>query len=142
MLEAKDFLEMFDGLRTRARALRLGRSRSQPLRYRSSIYIRAVKLRAFAVTTAERSVPELPTVAEIATGFEASSWFGLGTPNTTQPEIVDRPNREMNSDMAGARRYPFGHVATDAPETHYELSRFLVRFAASGAQSLKSWLQD
>jgi hypothetical protein len=36
MREAKDFLEMFDGLRTRARALRLGRSRSQPLRYRSS----------------------------------------------------------------------------------------------------------
>jgi tripartite-type tricarboxylate transporter receptor subunit TctC len=42
--------------------------------------IKAGKLKAFAVTSAERSaaVPDLPTIAEAAglKGFDASSWFG------------------------------------------------------------------
>jgi tripartite-type tricarboxylate transporter receptor subunit TctC len=65
-------------------------------------YIRAGKLRALAVTTAERleALPELPTVGEFVPGFEASSWFGLGAPKTTRPEIVDRLNREMNLALA------------------------------------------
>src|SRR5262249_52531448 len=41
-------------------------------------YIKAGRLRALAVTTATRleTLPDLPTVAEFAPGYEASPWFG------------------------------------------------------------------
>jgi len=61
-------------------------------------HIRAGKLRPLAVTTAARSdaLPEVPTVGEFVPGFEATSWFGLGTTTGAPPEIVDKLNREVN----------------------------------------------
>lgn len=66
--------------------------------------IKAGKLRAFAVTSAQRSaaVPELPTVEEAAglKGFEASSWFGLLAPAGTAPEVVLRLQQETAKALA------------------------------------------
>jgi tripartite-type tricarboxylate transporter receptor subunit TctC len=60
--------------------------------------IKAGKLKALAVTSAERSaaVPELPTIAEAGPvkGFEASSWFGLLAPAGTPADIVNRLQQE------------------------------------------------
>jgi tripartite-type tricarboxylate transporter receptor subunit TctC len=60
--------------------------------------IKAGKLKALAVTSAERSaaVPELPTIAEAGPikGFEASSWFGLLAPAGTPSDIVNRLQQE------------------------------------------------
>jgi tripartite-type tricarboxylate transporter receptor subunit TctC len=65
-------------------------------------FVRAGKLRALAVTTAMRSValPDIPTVGEFVTGYEASSWHGIGAPKNTPPEIVERLNREINAGLA------------------------------------------
>src|SRR5262245_33418467 len=54
-------------------------------------YIRTGKLRPLAVTTATRSpaLPDIPTVGEFVPGYEASSWYGVGAPKKTPPEIVD-----------------------------------------------------
>jgi tripartite-type tricarboxylate transporter receptor subunit TctC len=55
--------------------------------------VRAGKLRALAVSTAQRSplAPELPTVAEAgAPGYEFSGWFGIFAPAATPKEIVHR----------------------------------------------------
>ena len=62
-------------------------------------YIRAGKLRALAVTTANRqpSLPEVPTVQEFLPGYEASGWYGIGAPKGTPGEIVDALNREINA---------------------------------------------
>jgi tripartite-type tricarboxylate transporter receptor subunit TctC len=62
-------------------------------------HIRAGRLRALAVTTATRSeaLPDIPTVAEFVPGYEASVWFGLGAPNGTPAEIVDKLNKEINA---------------------------------------------
>lgn len=61
--------------------------------------IKGGKLKAFAVTSAQRSsaMPELPTVEEAGglKGFEASSWFGLLAPAGTPPEIVNRIQQEV-----------------------------------------------
>jgi tripartite-type tricarboxylate transporter receptor subunit TctC len=61
--------------------------------------IKGGKLKAFAVTSAERSaaMPELPTVEEAGRlkGFEASSWFGLLAPAGTSPEVVNRIQQEV-----------------------------------------------
>jgi tripartite-type tricarboxylate transporter receptor subunit TctC len=62
-------------------------------------FITAGKLRALAITTATRSeaLPDLPTIGEFVTGYEASSIFGLGAPRNTPAEIVDRLNTEINA---------------------------------------------
>jgi tripartite-type tricarboxylate transporter receptor subunit TctC len=64
--------------------------------------IKSGKLRALAVTTAERStaLPDIPTVAEIVPSYEASSWYGIGAPRNTPPEIIERLNKEINAGLA------------------------------------------
>ena len=61
-------------------------------------HIKAGKLRALAVTTAQRSdeLPDVPTVAETVPGYEASAFFGFGVPKGTPKEIVDLLNKEIN----------------------------------------------
>jgi tripartite-type tricarboxylate transporter receptor subunit TctC len=60
-------------------------------------HIKAGKLKALAVTTAQRSaaLPDVPTIAEAGVkGFEASSWFGLLAPAGTPADIVNRIQQE------------------------------------------------
>lgn len=57
--------------------------------------VKAGKLRALAVTTAQRSpaMPDLPTVNEAGVkGFDLSTWFGVFVPAGTPPEIVAKLN--------------------------------------------------
>ena len=65
-------------------------------------FIRSGKLRGLAVTSTERShvLPELPTVAQYVPGYEASAWYGLGSPRGTPPEIVERLNKAVNEILA------------------------------------------
>jgi tripartite-type tricarboxylate transporter receptor subunit TctC len=65
-------------------------------------HIRAGKLRMLAVTTATRftTLPDVPTVGEFVPGFEASQWFAVGLRKSTQAEIVDRLNKEINAILA------------------------------------------
>jgi tripartite-type tricarboxylate transporter receptor subunit TctC len=65
-------------------------------------YIRTGKLRALAVTTATRSaaLPDIPTVGQFVSGYEASSWNGIGAPKNTPTEIIDKLNREINAGLA------------------------------------------
>jgi tripartite-type tricarboxylate transporter receptor subunit TctC len=62
-------------------------------------YIRTGKLRPLAVTTATRSevLPDIPTLGDFLPGFEASTWFGVGAPNNTPTDIVEKLNREINA---------------------------------------------
>ena len=65
-------------------------------------YIRTGKLRGLAVTTGMRSdaLPDLPTVAESVQGYETSGWYGVGVPNGTPAEVIDKLNREINAGLA------------------------------------------
>jgi tripartite-type tricarboxylate transporter receptor subunit TctC len=65
-------------------------------------HIRAGKLRALAVTTAQRSeaLPDIPTVGDFLPGYETSLWFGVGAPKNTSPEIIDKLNKEINAGLA------------------------------------------
>ena len=68
-------------------------------------HVRTGKLRALAVTTAKRSevLPDIPTVSESLPGFEASVWFGIGAPNNTPVDIVNKLNKlnkEINAGLA------------------------------------------
>ncbi|AMR80703.1 tripartite tricarboxylate transporter substrate binding protein [Cupriavidus nantongensis] len=68
-----------------------------------SAFIAAGKLRAIAVTGAERSklFPDIPTIAEAGyKNFDAYTWLGLYAPAGTPREIVARLNAEVNRIMA------------------------------------------
>jgi len=61
-------------------------------------HIQAGKLKALAVTTAERSkaLPDVPTLAESGLpGFNIGTWFGVLAPAATPNEVVGRLSRDM-----------------------------------------------
>lgn len=58
-------------------------------------HINAGKLRAIATTGKKRSIPELPTIAELLPGYEVTQWYGILVPAGTPKDIVDRLNKEM-----------------------------------------------
>ena len=66
--------------------------------------VRGGKLRALAVTSAERSdaLPDVPTVADTVPGYVFVGWFGIGAPKGTPAHIVEKLNREINAGLADA----------------------------------------
>ena len=64
-------------------------------------HIKSGKLRALAVTTAERSevLPDVPTIGEFVPGYEASAWVGIGAPRNTPAEIIEKLNADINAGL-------------------------------------------
>ena len=62
-------------------------------------FVRNGKLRALAVTTAERSraLPDVPSIGDFVPGYEISTWAGIGAPQGVPADIVERVNREINA---------------------------------------------
>ncbi|MGP1615319.1 MAG: tripartite tricarboxylate transporter substrate-binding protein, partial [Pollutimonas bauzanensis] len=61
-------------------------------------HIESGKLRALAVTSAQRSalLPQVPTMAEAGLpGYEVNGWFGLFAPAKVDPAIVEKLNAEV-----------------------------------------------
>jgi tripartite-type tricarboxylate transporter receptor subunit TctC len=65
-------------------------------------YITTGKLRPLAVTGTSRSdaLPDTPTVADFVPGYEASTWGGIGAPNGTAIETIDKLNKQINAGLA------------------------------------------
>ena len=65
-------------------------------------HIRTGKVRALAVTTTARShvLPDIPAMAEFVPGYQSGGFFGIGAPNGTPSEVVDRLNKEINAALA------------------------------------------
>jgi tripartite-type tricarboxylate transporter receptor subunit TctC len=65
-------------------------------------YIKAGRLRPLAVTTAARSevLPEAPTLGQFVSGYETSTWTGIGAPKNTPIDVIGRLNREINASLA------------------------------------------
>jgi tripartite-type tricarboxylate transporter receptor subunit TctC len=64
--------------------------------------IRGGSIRPLAVTTTNRSeqLPDLPTIGETVSGYEASSWFGVSVPKGTPTPVIEQLNRELNAGLA------------------------------------------
>ena len=62
-------------------------------------YVRDGKLRALGVTTAQRvpSLPDISSLSDTLPGYEASTWFGVGAPKETPPEVIAKLNRALNA---------------------------------------------
>jgi tripartite-type tricarboxylate transporter receptor subunit TctC len=65
-------------------------------------YIKASRLRALAVTTASRSeaLPDVPIVADVLPGFEASQWYAPCAPKKTPADIVATINQTVLAALA------------------------------------------
>jgi tripartite-type tricarboxylate transporter receptor subunit TctC len=78
--------------------------------------IKAGKLRALAVTTAQRvdALPDLPTIADFVPEYEASAVGGIGVPRGTPADIVEKLNVAIEGALADpkikARYAAFGSV--------------------------------
>jgi tripartite-type tricarboxylate transporter receptor subunit TctC len=60
-------------------------------------HVRSGRLRAFAVTTEQRSpvMPDLPAIGELVPGYSVSGWNGMWAPAGTPKEIVSRLNQAL-----------------------------------------------
>ncbi len=95
--------------------------------------IRAGKLKALAVTTAQRapSFKDLPTMAEAGgkelAGFDVSTWFGVFAPAGTPAAIVQKLNEEFHKalDSAPMRERLAQMGAVPAPTSSAEFQRFI-----------------
>ena len=109
--------------------------------------VKAGKLRALAVTSAERSklVSDLPTMAEAGVpGFDISTWYGLLAPAGTPPDVIAKWNADVTKILSAPdmRERLAAQGAEAAPDTPAEFAKFidgeLVKYAkivkASGAK--------
>jgi tripartite-type tricarboxylate transporter receptor subunit TctC len=104
-------------------------------------FIGAGKIRGLAVTSAKRSqtLPDLPTVGEFVPGFEASTWYGVGAPNGTPQEAIDKIHQEIDAGLADlklkARLSDLGDVPV--PMTPTDFGKFIADETAKWAKVVK-----
>ena len=89
-------------------------------------HVRAGKLRALAVTSAQRNLlyPDVPTVAESGyRNFEALSWSGISAPKGTPQAIIDKLDAALAQAMTSAavkqRLESQGFVVPEPGSKHY-----------------------
>jgi tripartite-type tricarboxylate transporter receptor subunit TctC len=105
-------------------------------------YVRAGKLRALAVTTANRqaTLPDVPAVREVLPGYEASGWYGIGAPRGTSGEIVGMLNGEINAALADpkvkARLADLG--VSPMPTTSAEFGTFIAAETEKWAKVIRT----
>ncbi len=100
-------------------------------------HVRGGKLRAIAITSAQRSplLPDVPTLAESGfPGFDVQSWFGLAAPAGTPRAVVDRLNAELGKTLTNpeVRQRLLNLAATPAPGTPEQMRSF-------AAAEVKRW---
>jgi tripartite-type tricarboxylate transporter receptor subunit TctC len=105
--------------------------------------VKAGRVRILAVTGAKRSpsMPEVPTVAELAMPeYQFSSWFGIFTPAGTPAPIVARLNGVILKALATAElREQLLQVGLDPePSTPAELQNILRADVATWAKIIKA----
>jgi tripartite-type tricarboxylate transporter receptor subunit TctC len=92
-------------------------------------HIRAGRLRALAVTSAQRlpNAPEAPTLQELGHDFVATAWYSLSGPAGLSPDIVERVNREIvrAADRPQVRRQIEQDAIEAKPMTPAEVRSFM-----------------
>ena len=96
----------------------------------ASANIKSGKLKALAVTTAQRSsaMPEVAAVAESLKGFEIDTWWGLVAPANTPHEVVERMNKAFTA-------------ALQAPETKARFAQLMAEPVASTPEQFGAFMK-
>jgi len=93
--------------------------------------IRSGKLKAIAVTTAERSsaLPDVPPVAATLKGFSIDTWWGLVAPAGTPPDVVAKLNQAFVT-------------ALKTPETKTRFASLLAEPVASSPEQFGAFMKN
>ena len=104
--------------------------------------IKAGKLKALAVTTAQRAsaLPDIPALSETIKGFEVDTWWGLVAPAGTPPAVVARLHQAFSAALnAPETKTRFGILmaepVTNSPE---QFSAFMKRELAKYESVVKA----
>ena len=105
--------------------------------------VKAGKLKALAVTTAQRSslVPELPTMAEAGLpGFDISTWYGFFAPAGTPPAVIAKWNADVTKILTtpDVRAKIMADGAEPAPDTPEQFAQFIQRENVKYARIIKA----
>jgi tripartite-type tricarboxylate transporter receptor subunit TctC len=102
----------------------------------SLAHVKSGALRALAVTTATRSalLPDIPTVGDTVPGYATNTWYGVGVPKGTPPEIVQKLSQVVAAGLANAT---IRARLADAATAPMPLSP--VQFGALIAQETERW---
>ena len=106
------------------------------------VHIKAGRLRALAMTSAQRSklMPDMPTVAESGvTGYASNTWYGVVVPARTPAAIVNQLNRDFvavlnEADMRERMSNQGVELVAGTPE---EFARFIKTELPKWAQAVK-----
>ena len=92
--------------------------------------IRSGKLKALAVTTAQRNkaLPDIPTVSETLRGFEVDTWWGLVAPAATPRDVVERLNKAFTE-------------ALRAPETQTRFAQLMAEPVPSTPEQFGAFMR-
>jgi tripartite-type tricarboxylate transporter receptor subunit TctC len=107
-------------------------------------HIKSGKLKAFAVTSSQRSavLPDVPTIEEAGKlkGYEASSWFGLLAPAGTPPDIVNRIQQEVAKSLSSPaiKEKLLAQGAIPSGNTPQEFARLIDAEISKWAQVVKA----
>jgi tripartite-type tricarboxylate transporter receptor subunit TctC len=94
-------------------------------------HIRAGRLRALAVTSAQRlpRAPEVPTLRELGHDFIATAWYSLSGPAGLSPDIVERVNREIVR-------------AADRPQVRRQIEQDAIEVKLMSPVEVRSFMQS
>lgn len=92
--------------------------------------IKAGKLKALAITTAQRSsvLPDVPAISETLKGFEIDTWWGLVAPAATPKDTVERLNKAFTE-------------ALRAPETHARFAQLMAEPVPTTPQQFDAFIK-
>mgnify|MGYP006195300527 CR=1 FL=1 len=104
--------------------------------------IKAGRLKALAVTTAQRStaLPEIPSMSETLKDFEIDTWWGLVAPAATPKPIIDKLNKAFVAALnAPETKTRFGALlAEPVPTTPQQFDSFMASERAKYQQVVKA----
>ena len=105
-------------------------------------HVRSGALKALAVTSLEKAdlLADVPTMASVIPGFEATSWHGLFAPAGTPPEIVEKLSKEVQAIIADPAMQAKLKAMGVTPEgsTSEEFQVFIDKETAKWAEVIKA----
>jgi tripartite-type tricarboxylate transporter receptor subunit TctC len=106
-------------------------------------HIKNGKLKPLGVTTPTRLdvLPDVPAIADVVPGYEATAWIGFGVPKNTPGAIIELLNKEMNAAIADStikkRLADLGAMAMPA-NTPAEFAKHIASDAEKWAKVIKA----
>jgi tripartite-type tricarboxylate transporter receptor subunit TctC len=108
----------------------------------ASEFIKSGKLRALAVTSAQRSelFSAIPSVSETVTGYDAMPWSGICAPRATPADVVEKLNQAINAGLTDPKmKAQFAAIGvTTTPLTSAEYGQGIVNETEKWAKVIKT----